>query len=170
MANCHKLLIKGFPGSSVGKGSACNAGDPSSIPGSGRSPGEGFDNPLQYFWVSLVAQFVKNLPTMQETQGWIKTKKILCHSSGGSKSEIKESVGYLQMLMGRILPCLFQLLVALDICWLYLDTSLCLCPHGAFSFSLYISHKDHLLMDLGPRVIAFGEHPLNYICEDCLYK
>ena len=33
------------------------------------------------------------------------------------------------MLMRRILPCLFQLLVALDICWLYLDTSLCLCPH-----------------------------------------
>ena len=67
MPNCHKLLIKGFPGSSVGKESACNAGDPSSIPGSGRSPGEGFGYPLQYSWASLVAQLVKNLPTMQET-------------------------------------------------------------------------------------------------------
>ena len=38
----------GFPHSSVGKESACNAGDPSSIPGSGRSPGEGNGNPLQY--------------------------------------------------------------------------------------------------------------------------
>lgn len=72
--------------------------------------------------------------------------------------------------MGRILPCLFQLLVALDICWLYVDSSLCLCPHGAFFFSVCISHKDHLLMDLGPRVIAFGEPSLNYICKDCLYK
>ena len=38
----------GFPGGSDGKESACNAGDPGSIPGSGRSPGEGKGNPLQY--------------------------------------------------------------------------------------------------------------------------
>ena len=38
----------GFPGGSDSKESACNAGDPGSIPGSGRSPGEGNDNPLQY--------------------------------------------------------------------------------------------------------------------------
>ena len=38
----------GFPGSSDGKASAYNAGDPGSIPGSGRSPGEGNGNPLQY--------------------------------------------------------------------------------------------------------------------------
>ena len=37
-----------FPHSSVGKESACNAGDLSSIPGLGRSPGEGNGNPLQY--------------------------------------------------------------------------------------------------------------------------
>ena len=37
-----------FPGGSEGKGSAWNAGDPGSIPGSGRSPGEGNGNPLQY--------------------------------------------------------------------------------------------------------------------------
>ena len=40
--------VKGFPGSSVGKESACNAGDPGLIPGSGRSPGEGRRYPLQY--------------------------------------------------------------------------------------------------------------------------
>ena len=38
----------GFPGSSVGKESACSAGDPGSIPGLGRSPGERNGNPLQY--------------------------------------------------------------------------------------------------------------------------
>ena len=41
-------LRKGFPCSSVGKESACNAGDLGSIPGLGRSPGEGNGNPLQY--------------------------------------------------------------------------------------------------------------------------
>jgi len=40
--------ILGFPGSSAGKESTCNAGDPSSIPGSGRSPGEGIGYLLQY--------------------------------------------------------------------------------------------------------------------------
>ena len=52
----------GFPDSSVGKESTCNEGDPSLIPGSGRSPGEGIGYPLQYSWASLVAQLVKNLP------------------------------------------------------------------------------------------------------------
>ena len=41
-------LFTGFPGGSDGKESACNAGDPGSIPGSGRSPGEENGNPLQY--------------------------------------------------------------------------------------------------------------------------
>ena len=44
----YRVLILGFPGGSDGKESACNAGDPYSIPGSGRSPGGGHDNPLQY--------------------------------------------------------------------------------------------------------------------------
>ena len=41
-------IIGGFPGGSEDKASACNMGDPGSIPGLGRSPGEGNDNPLQY--------------------------------------------------------------------------------------------------------------------------
>ena len=84
-----------FPDSSVGKESACNSGDPGSIPGSGRSAGEGKAYPLQYsglensiacivhgvaksqtrpsdfhftvFRASLVEQLVKNLPAIQET-------------------------------------------------------------------------------------------------------
>ena len=59
--------VRGFPDSSVGKESACNGGDPSSIPGSGRSAGEGIGYPFQYFWASLVAQLAKILPAMRET-------------------------------------------------------------------------------------------------------
>ena len=56
----------GFPDSSVGRESACDAEDPSSIPGSGRSAGEGIGYPLQYSLASL-AQMVKTPPAMQET-------------------------------------------------------------------------------------------------------
>ena len=55
---------------SVGKESACNAADPSSITGLGRSPGEGISYPLQYSWASLVSQLVKKLPAMWETWVW----------------------------------------------------------------------------------------------------
>ena len=57
----------GFPSSSVVKDFALNAGDPGSIPRSGRSAGEGIGCPLQYSWASLVAQLVKNPPAMPET-------------------------------------------------------------------------------------------------------
>ena len=63
------FTIWGFPGGSAGKESSCNAGDPGSIPGLGRSPGKGY--PLQYSWASLVAQMVKNLPAMRET--WVRS-------------------------------------------------------------------------------------------------
>ena len=57
----------GFPCSSAGKESTCNIGEPSLIPGLGRSAGEGLGHPLQYFWASLVVQVVKNAPAMWET-------------------------------------------------------------------------------------------------------
>ena len=65
-----KKASGGFPGSSVGKESPCNAGDPGSVPGTGRSTGEGIGYPLQYSWASLVAQLVKNPPAMWETWVW----------------------------------------------------------------------------------------------------
>ena len=55
----------------AGKESTCNAGDPSSIPGSGRSPGERISYPLQYSWAYLMIQKVKNLPAMRET--WVQS-------------------------------------------------------------------------------------------------
>ena len=66
----YQFNVWGFPHSSVGKESACNAGDPGSIPGLGRSAREGIGYPLQSSWPSLVAQQVKNLPSVQET--WIR--------------------------------------------------------------------------------------------------
>ena len=63
--------LNGLPDNSVGKESACNAGDPSSIPGLGRSTGEGIGYPLQYSWASLVAQLVKNSPVVQKT--WVRS-------------------------------------------------------------------------------------------------
>ena len=61
------LLYQGFPDSSVGKESTCNSGEPGTVPGSGRSAGEGMGYPLQYSWASVVAQLVKNPPAMQGT-------------------------------------------------------------------------------------------------------
>ena len=63
--------LMGFPHSSVGKESTYNARDPSLNPGLGKSPGEGIGYPLQYSWASLVAQLVKNPPTMWGT--WVRS-------------------------------------------------------------------------------------------------
>ena len=54
---------------SAGKESTCNAGDSGLISGLGRSAGEGIGYPIQYSWVSHVAQLVKNPPAMQGT--WV---------------------------------------------------------------------------------------------------
>ena len=61
----------GFLGSPACKESACNAGDLGSISGSGSYPGEGIGYLRQYSWASLVAQVVKNVPSVQEI--WIRS-------------------------------------------------------------------------------------------------
>ena len=65
------IASMGFPGGSEGKESACNAGDPGSIPGSGGSGGEEIGHPLQCSWASLVTRLVKNPPAMRET--WVQS-------------------------------------------------------------------------------------------------
>ena len=60
----------GFPDSSVGKESTCKAGDPGSIPGSGRSPGEGIGYPLQYSWASLAWSAGKDSACNVGDLGW----------------------------------------------------------------------------------------------------
>ena len=60
--NCQDLNLSGFPGGSDSKEYACHVGDLGSIPGSGRCPGEGNGNPLQYLaW---------RIPMTEETGGW----------------------------------------------------------------------------------------------------
>ena len=83
--------------SSVGKESACNAGDPSSISGSGRSAGEGIGYPPQYSWASLVAQLVKNLPAMQET--WVR-------SLGWGDLLVKRKATHSNILAWRSIDCI----------------------------------------------------------------
>ena len=75
----------GFPGSSAGKESACNAGDPGLIPGLGTTR-EGIGYPLQYSWAFLMAQLVKNPPAVWKTWvqslGWDRLEKgTATHSS-----------------------------------------------------------------------------------------
>ena len=70
LSSAAKSNIVGSCDSSAGKESTCNAGDPSLIPESGRSTGEWIGYPLQYCWVSLMAQMVKKPPVMQETWVW----------------------------------------------------------------------------------------------------
>ena len=64
--------VKGvYEASSAGRESACDAGDPGPIPGSGRSPGERTGLALQCSWASPVAQAVKNLPAIREP--WVRS-------------------------------------------------------------------------------------------------
>ena len=70
MLSSELQVIVDFPDSSVGKESTCDAGDPSLIPVSGSSAGEGIVYPLQYPWTSLVAQLVENPPVVQ--QFWVR--------------------------------------------------------------------------------------------------
>ena len=83
----------GFPHSSVGKKSACIAGDLSSITGSERCPGEGIGYSLQHSWASLVTQLVKNMPAMPET--WVQ-------SLGWEDSLEKGKATYSSILAWRI--------------------------------------------------------------------
>ena len=57
----------GLPGGSAGKESACNARDPSSIPGSGRSPGEEKGYPLQYSGLENSMDCIDNLVAKSQT-------------------------------------------------------------------------------------------------------
>ena len=75
-------VLMSSPGSSAGKESICNAGDPSSIPGLGRSSGERIGYLLQYSWTSLMAQLVKNPSAMRET--WVRSLSWEDHLEKGT--------------------------------------------------------------------------------------
>ena len=90
---CYIANTVGFPGSSAGKESTCNTGDPGLIPGSERPSGEGLGYPLQYSWASLVTQSIKNLPAMLETWVW---------SLGSEDALEKGKVAHYSILTWRI--------------------------------------------------------------------
>ena len=64
--------LSGFSGSSAGKESTCNAGDPGSISGSGRSSGKGIGYPLRYSWLPWWLSWWRLMPTkcVEETEKW----------------------------------------------------------------------------------------------------
>ena len=84
----------GFPSSSAGKESSCNAADPSLIPGWGRSLGEGIGYSLQYSWASPVAQMIKNPPAVWET--WVR--------SLGWEDPLKEGLVTHSSILARRIP------------------------------------------------------------------
>ena len=83
------LIFGASPGSSAGKESACNAGDPGSVLQSGRSAGEGISYPLQYSWASLVAQLAGKTSSCSAGETWVRSlgwedpleKRAATHSS-----------------------------------------------------------------------------------------
>ena len=83
------VCLAGFAGSSVGKESICNAGDPGLIPGLGRSTGEGVGYLLQHSWASLVVQLVNNPPAVWKT--WVQS---LGGRVGGLERYLGEGDGY----------------------------------------------------------------------------
>ena len=91
-------LLPYGPGGSVGKESTCNAGDPSSIPRSGKFPGEGVVYPIQYSWASLLAQTAKNPLAMQET--WVR--------SLGWEDPLEEGMATNSSILAWRIPCIEQ--------------------------------------------------------------
>ena len=102
------MVRRGFPHSSVGKEPACNAGDPSSIPGLGRSPGEGRGYPLQHSWPSLVAQLIKNPPVMQVDLGLIPALGRSPGEGQGYKSRTWLSNFHFHLVRNFLVPFLFS--------------------------------------------------------------
>ena len=87
-------IILGFPDSSVDKESTCNAGDPGSIPGSGRSPGEGKGCPLQYSGLeNAIDRIIHGGRKESDMTERLSLPHSLTHSHGGDReSELCRSV------------------------------------------------------------------------------
>ena len=156
--------------SSVGKQSACNTGDTDLIPGMGRSAGEGIGYPLQYSWASLVAQLVKNLPTVWETWdgslGWEDPleKRKATHSSENSMDCIDHGV-----TERRTRPTDFHFHMPQN--YLYCQElrrqPVHLCP---FSWTNYVSHLTPTLWKYLVRqsfMSSLNSYTSLQVCQEC---
>ena len=133
----------------VGKESACNVGDPGSIPGSGRSPGEGLGYPFQYSWASLVTQLL--------SVGDLVSKYRLLIS-------LFFSILLLWVFFFFWSPFISPLIVILPFCWLwalllllFLISSGCLFETFLVSWGRFVSLKTYLLGLFLLHAIGFGE-------------
>ena len=112
------------PDSSVGKKSAWDAGDPSSIPGMGRSTGEGIGHPLQYSWASLVAQLIKNPPAMQETWVWSLGLGDPLKKGKATHSSMKDK-SFLNCKQYLLIMELYKGWIFINFLWMYFDYDIC---------------------------------------------
>ena len=101
------IPIVDFPGSSVVKESACNAGDSDSVPGLGRAPGGGHGNPLQYFCLEKPhgqRSLVGNSPEDHKESDMTEARLSMCSHRGLpwwlSGKESAYDVGYLGLVPG----------------------------------------------------------------------
>ena len=76
-------MFLGFPDSSAGKESACNAGDLSLIPGLRTSPGEGNDYPLKYSCLEIFMDYISWVP-----KSWIQLSDFHFHFQRGKENQI----------------------------------------------------------------------------------
>ena len=133
-----KEIYQGSPSSSVGEESTCNEGNSGSIPGSGRSTGEGKCYPFWYSWASLVAQLVKNPPTMWET--WVRSlnwEDILEKGKATHSSTLASRIPWHVQSMGSqrvIVPCpVLILFFYISLCFRILRNTLAY-GSGIFTF------------------------------------
>ena len=89
------LIVEGFPGGSAAKESAHNVGDLGSIPGLGRSPGEGKGSPLPVFWPGEFHGLYS------PWKSWTRLSDLHCQSHRGWKSQVKVSAGWARFVGGK---------------------------------------------------------------------
>ena len=149
----------GFPCGSDGKASACNAGDPASIPGSGRSPGKGNDNPLQYSclensmdwgaWLATVHGVAKNRTWLSDFTFTYMKISLGISDFLEEISSLSYSIVFLYLFAlvteeGFVSPCYsLELWVHMDISFLF---------SFVFSFSSFLSY---LLRPPQTTILAF---------------
>ena len=108
----------GLPGGSDGKESACHAGDLGLVPGSERSPGEGFGNPLQYSCLENPLDRGDWRATVHRvTQSWAQLKRLSKHACTRIESTLILACVYPVILAPLFEKCFFLIKLSWHPCW-----------------------------------------------------